>query len=93
MKTIRYLFLSVALALTALTAGADVTFENGKLKYKITDASPDYAQVVGVSSAGESATSLTIPSTVTYNGTTYRISQIGYQAFKGNTKITSVSIS
>ncbi len=93
MKTIRYSFLSILLALlTALAAGAEtVTFERGNLNYKI-DLSSEDAYVLGVSTTGAASSSISIPTYVEYNGTKYRIAQINSQAFKGNTRLIYLSI-
>ncbi len=70
MKTNRYSFLTLLLAvLTALTAGATVTFEVGNYKYSAED-DAYRCTVTGLSTAGAAAnlTTISIPSTVTYNG-------------------------
>ena len=41
---------------------------------------------------GEYSGSVTIPETVTYNGTTYSVTSIGYDAFYGCSSLTSITI-
>ena len=82
--------LLLLLAVTAFTVQA-VTFTSGYLNYEASDGA---AYVTGMTSAGASVSSLslTIPGTVTYNGTTYRVWGIKANALKGKTNIDNVTI-
>ena len=81
--------LSTVIALMALCASAAIgdTFSVGKLNYQVTSngTTEDYPQVVvtGLSAEGKAISSLNlqIQSTVLYNGTRYRVTEIGAYAF------------
>ena len=81
--------LSTVIALMALCAAAAIgdTFSVGKLNYQVTSngTTEDYPQVVvtGLSAEGKAISSLNlqIQSTVLYNGTRYRVTEIGAYAF------------
>ena len=81
--------LSTVIALIALCASAAIgdTFSVGKLNYQVTSngTTEDYPQVVvtGLSAEGKAISSLNlqIQSTVLYNGTRYRVTEIGAYAF------------
>ena len=66
------------------------TFQVGNLWYNITSSSAPYA--VEVSDAERSITSAVIPSTVTYNGTTYSVTGIGECSFSNCMQLTSIDI-
>ncbi len=87
--TMKKILLTLMIALAALGANA---FDVGLLSYSID--SDGTARCLGLSTAGASASpsSITIPGRVTYNGTRYRVDVVDSEAFKNNTKITSVSI-
>ncbi len=88
----KLLLLTLGLVL-ALTAGAAEVFDIGNLEYEIlTNTSFNAVKVRGVSSAGQTATSLTIPGNVTYNGTLYRVYEIRESAFASNTNLKTVYI-
>ena len=81
--------LSTVIALMALCASAAIgdTFSVGKLNYQVTSngTTEDYPQVTvtGLSAEGKAISSLNlqIQSTVLYNGTRYRVTEIGSYAF------------
>ena len=81
--------LSTVIALMALCASAAIgdTFSVGKLNYLVTSngTTEDYPQVTvtGLSAEGKAKSSLNlqIQSTVLYNGTRYRVTEIGAYAF------------
>ena len=81
---------SLFLALVATTSLWAYNFKSGDLYYNITSGSAPCT--VEVSYAEESITSAVIPSTVTYNGTTYSVTSIGLYAFCGCSSLTSVTI-
>ncbi len=92
MKRICSILLLMALT---VTAWAD-SFENGDFAYEITTAATSSANGVvtctGLSTAGASATSLTIPYIVTNGNYKYYVTAIGEGAFKNNKTITGVTI-
>ncbi|MGM9869260.1 MAG: leucine-rich repeat protein [Sodaliphilus sp.] len=89
------ILLSTVFALMALCASAAIgdTFSEGYLSYLVMDddASTDYPKVwvLGLSAGANNATNITlsIPTTVTHNGITYRVTQIDANAFSGKTNI------
>ena len=90
-----YLFLIALFALSAQSWAYDFsyTYQGQTLYYNIVDGNaqvtyknsyyPRYTNLTG---------SLTIPSSVTYNGTTYSVTSIGELAFSGCSGLTSVTI-
>ena len=88
---------TLLLALVAITALWAYDFQSGDLYYRITSNSAPYTVEVTYqhySSAYNYSglTTAAIPSTVTYNGTTYSVTSIGYNAFDDCTSLTSVTI-
>ncbi len=85
-------FLLLALLLPATALAHD--FEVGGIYYLINDneAWVTYRGSYCDEFSNEYSGSVTIPSTVTYNGTTYPVTQIVEQAFRNCTGLTSVSI-
>ena len=84
-------------ALLATTNLWAYDFQFGDLYYRITSSSASYTVEVTYleyySSENYSGlTTATIPDTVTYNGTTYSVTSIGYSAFRGCSSLTSVTI-
>lgn len=63
----------------------------GVVTYKVT-ASDGKTKTVEYSKNGRITTSVTIPASVKINGVSYKVTSIARDAFKGNTKITSVKI-
>ena len=87
------LLLFLCTALVAFASNAAEVFEIGNLEYEImTNTSFNAVKVRGVSAAGKTATSITIPSNVTYSGSKYRVYEIRENAFATNNKLTSVYI-
>ena len=87
------LLLFLCTALVAFASNAAKVFEIGNLEYEImTNTSFNAVKVRGVSAAGKTATSITIPSNVTYSGSKYRVYEIRENAFATNNKLTSVYI-
>ena len=62
------------------------TFTRGNLNYKIVDS----VSVELTGGKNKKITKLVIPSTVTYNGTTYKVKSISKNAFSGYKKLTTV---
>ena len=85
-------FLLLALLLPATALAHD--FEVGGIYYLINDneAWVTYRGSYCDEFSNEYSGSVTIPSTVTYNGTTYPVTQIADEAFRNCTGLTSVSI-
>ena len=76
--------------LTALSLSA-YDFQSGDLFYNITSSSAPYTvEVTQQSYTG--LTSVIIPETVTYEGTTYSVTSIGLGAFSGCSSLTSITI-
>ena len=82
--------LSLILALVATTCLWAYDFQSGELYYNITSSSEPYT--VEVYDANSSITSVIIPETITYDGTTYSVTSIGFSAFYGCTSLTSITI-
>ena len=87
-----FLLLLLAL-LTPATANAH-DFEVDGIYYNIngTNATVTYRGAYSSQYSNEYSGSVTIPSTVTYNGITYSVTAIGYYAFYGCSGLTSVTI-
>ncbi len=85
---------ALLLALAAATSTRAYDFKSGDLHYNITSNTEPYT--VEVTKDGwdnySSLTSVTIPETVTYNGTDYAVTSIGEWAFCNCTGLTSVTI-
>ena len=75
--------------LCANILAAQIQFTSGGLKYEVID--NNSVRVVQQNSSDISG-SVVIPSTVTYNGTTYSVTSIGNSAFYGCSGLTSVTI-
>ncbi len=67
------------------------TFSKGAYNYKVKDSSTDGTGTVTMAgfAEGKSKKKLTVPDTVTIKGTTYKVTAIADEAFKGNSKIKS----
>ena len=87
------LFLLLTLTVAAVTAMADVTFESGNFAYSL-KTSDNWVTCTGLSAQGVSnnPNSITIPYTVSYNGSNYHVKKVGANAFKGNTQLESVTL-
>lgn len=64
-------------------------FSSGKLNYKITG--KNTCTVTGVSAKGKNSTSCTIPSTVTCNGKTYKVTNVAKNAFSNCNKLKTIT--
>ena len=89
--------LSLILALVATTCLWAYDFQSGDFYYNITSSYEPYTVEVTYQephspSNYSGLTSVTIPETVTYEGTIYSVTSIGYSAFYGCTSLTSITI-
>ena len=75
--------------LCANILAAQIQFTSGGLWYEVID---DNSVKVASQNSSNISGSVVIPSTVTYNGTTYSVTSIGYNAFEGCSGLTSVTI-
>lgn len=64
-------------------------FTSGKLCYQVTG--NNTCSVTGLSAKGTKSTSCTIPSTVTCNGKTYKVSNVSNNAFKNCNNLNSIT--
>jgi hypothetical protein len=64
----------------------------GNYKYKVTQVAGEKTGTVTVTQTAKNGTSITIPKTVKIEGTTYKVTAIAANAFKGNTKATKITI-
>ncbi|MEE0917283.1 MAG: leucine-rich repeat domain-containing protein [Bacteroidales bacterium] len=81
------LFICTLLCANVLLAQTE--FIVGNLKYKVNASNQ---QEVGVYAADTTIITANIPETVTYQGTTYNVTYIGYRAFRSCSSLTSVTI-
>ena len=68
---------------------ATISFASNNMKYEFEVSGDDY-EVTLVK--GKDVANVTIPKSITYNGVTYKIDKIGENAFKGCTKLKTVTI-
>ena len=85
MKKALFFIISVLVSVSAMAAN----FSVGGLYYSITSANT--VQVVAPTT-GNYTGAITIPEKVIYNATTYRVTAIGDDAFKGANQVTSVTL-
>ena len=96
MKIFKYLFTALLLLCTTVATAHD--FEVGGVYYNITDATNKTVEVTykgdnSSSYVNEYTGSVVIPESVTYSGTIYSVTSIGYRAFSGCSNLTNVEIS
>lgn len=96
--------LNILRAITAIVVMLSVglptlahVFEVGGIYYNITDETNKTVEVTyrgsySIEYSDEYTGTVTIPSSVTYNGATYSVTSIGYDAFSGCSGLTSVAI-
>lgn len=77
---------------TVKPAKKNTELKKGTAVYRVTTADPQDPRVRYVSNSNTEATSVTIPSTVTINGVTYKVTRIQASAFASNTKLKGVTI-
>ena len=83
------LVLFICTLLCANVLLAQTEFIVGNLKYNVTSSNPPE---VSVSRVDNTITTANIPATVSYEGTTYSVTKIGWRAFIGSSSLTSVTI-
>ncbi len=84
------ILLTFMLAVMAITAQAVTEFTVGSLKYYIETNGDAYCN--GLAASAGNPTTITIPGRVTYNGTTYYVTNIATNAFKNNTTLKQVRV-
>lgn len=72
--------------------GTILTDTKTKAKYKVTSANSVNPTVAYIKSSSSTATSVTIPASVTVNNITYKVTSIAASAFKNNKKLAKVTI-
>ena len=77
---------------TPAKKGATLTVSSKKIKVKVTSSSKKNPTVTITKFADKKAKKLTIPATVKVKGVTYKVTAISDKAFKGNKKLTTVTI-
>ncbi|MBQ8270711.1 MAG: leucine-rich repeat protein [Bacteroidaceae bacterium] len=92
MKKLYFKPLFTALLLLCNTLISAQDFEADGIFYNITDATAKTVEVTDCPSGYEYSNAVSIPSTVTHNGTTYSVTSIGNFAFAYCTAVTSVTI-
>lgn len=87
---------AIAIMLSVALPSLAYDFEVDGIYYNITDATAKTVEVTYKGSSSESyneySGTVTIPSSVTYSGTTYSVTQIGFAAFAHCSELTSVTI-
>ena len=95
MKHLKFFFALVVGLMGSVCSYAD-TFTVESAEGKVVEYTTEYSSsvIVAASSSVNQAIEgvLTIPDQIEYNGHQYTVTKIGSQAFKGNTKLTSVTI-
>ena len=74
------------------TIEVSTTFKYKKLYYRVTKSTANSVQVKVVKPDKKNYKTITIPATVKYKGITCKVTAVGKNAFKGNTKLKSVTI-
>ena len=77
---------------TPAKKGTTLTVSSKKLQVKVTSSSKKNPTVTITKFTDKKAKKLTIPATVKVKGVTYKVTAISDKAFKGNKKLTSVTI-
>ncbi len=68
------------------------SFTYKSVKYKITKSTTSEKRVTATGTTNKNITTLSIPSTVKYNGLTFKVTSVGKSAFKNKKKLKSVTI-
>ncbi len=74
------------------TTGTEIKDEKGTASYKVTGTDVKNPTVTYTGTTDSKATTVTVPATVTVEGVTYKVTAVADNAFKGNKKITKVTI-
>ena len=78
--------------ITPAKKGTTLTISSKKIKIKVTSSSKKNPTVTITKFTDKKAKKLTIPATVKVKGVTYKVTAISDKAFKGNKKLTTVTI-
>ncbi len=78
--------------ITPAKKGTTLTVSSKKLKVKVTSSSKKNPTVTVTKITDKKAKKLTIPATVKVKGVTYKVTAVSDKAFKGNKKLTTVTI-
>ena len=78
--------------ITPAKKGTPLTISSKKIKVKVTSSSKKNPTVTITKFTDKKAKKLTIPATVKVKGVTYKVTAISDKAFKGNKKLTTVTI-
>ena len=77
---------------TKKPAAVDKELTKGTVLYRVTSANVQNPKVAYVSNSNQTALTVTIPATVKIDGVTYKVTRIEDNAFKSNTKLTTLNI-
>ena len=91
MKTIKQLLLLCLFGMMGIEASA-YSFVKDGIYYNITSSTSPYTVEVTSNGSGCYSGTISIPSNVTYNNTTYSVTTIGEEAFYCCSSLTSVTI-
>lgn len=72
--------------------GTRLTDASGSTGYKVTSSDPAKPTVTYTGSSNSKVKSVTVPNTVTINGTTYTVTKVDASAFKKNKNVTKITI-
>ncbi|SFB71652.1 Leucine rich repeat-containing protein [Butyrivibrio sp. YAB3001] len=72
--------------------GTTITDSSSKAKYIVVSANKKNPTVKYAKSTAKNAKSITIPTTIVYEGVTYRVTEIADNAFKGNKVVTTIKM-
>ncbi|MCR5419066.1 MAG: leucine-rich repeat protein [Lachnospiraceae bacterium] len=79
-------------ATTDKSVGEKVTDKSSKAKYEVTSNDASAPTVAYKATTATSAKTISVPATVKINGKTYKVTSVAKNAFKGNKKVTKVTI-
>lgn len=77
---------------TIKPAKVDAELKKGTVTYRVTSSNVQNPKVTYVSNSNKTARTISIPATATIDGVKYKVTGIDDNAFKGNTKLTTLTI-